>query len=85
VLDLDNTFVDRYNHELVDINRIGSEKTAGHRAHLRTMIEEFVQETGSAWGRHILDNFADMVERFWLVKPKATEIDTLLDTLENAA
>ena len=85
VLDRDNSFVDRYNHELVDIHRIGDEATEAHRAHLREVIEEFVQETGSAWGQHILDNFADMVEKFWLVKPKASEIETLLDTLENAA
>ena len=85
VLDLDNGFVDRYNHELIDIHRVGTEKTEAHRSHLRKMIEAFVAETGSAWGRHILDNFADMLEKFWLVKPKASEIDTLLDTLLSAA
>ncbi len=85
VLDLENSFADRYNHELIDIHRIGSEKTAAHREHLRGLIEEFVQETGSAWGQEILDNFADFVEKFWLVKPKATEIETLLDTMERAA
>jgi glutamate synthase (NADPH/NADH) large chain len=44
-----------------------------------------VAETGSAWGQHILDHFADMVGKFWLVKPKASEIDSLLDTLLSAA
>ena len=85
VLDLDNGFVDRYNHELIDIHRVGTEKTEAHRAHLRQMLEAFVAETGSAWGQHILDNFADMVGKFWLVKPKASEIDSLLGTLLSAA
>ena len=41
-------------------------------------IVEFVEETGSAWGQHILDNFADYVGKFWLVKPKAADFDQLL-------
>ncbi len=85
VLDLDNSFVDRYNHELIDIHRIGGEKMDGPRDYLRRQIEEFVTETGSAWGREILDSWADYAEKFWLVKPKASEIETLLDTLERAA
>ncbi|WP_303908648.1 glutamate synthase large subunit [Thiohalomonas denitrificans] len=85
VLDGHNSFVDRYNHELIDIHRIGSEEMEGPREFLQFQIEEFVAETGSAWGREILDNFSDYVEKFWLVKPKASEIATLLDTLEQAA
>jgi len=85
VLDLDNSFVDRYNHELIDIQRISGEVSESLRAHLRETVETFVHETGSAWGQEILDHFSDMVEKFWLVKPKATEIQTLLDTLERAA
>ncbi len=85
VLDLENGFADRYNHELIDIHRLGGERTEAHRVHLRAMIEEFVNETGSPWGRHLLDNFADMIEKFWLVKPKAAEIEDLLDLLERAA
>jgi glutamate synthase (NADPH/NADH) large chain len=85
VLDEENRFVDRYNHELIDIHRIGGSDMEAHREFLKEQIEEFVAETGSAWGQHILDNFADYAERFWLVKPKAAEIETLLDTLERAA
>ena len=85
VLDKDNTFVDRYNHELIDINRIGSEQMEAHRHYLQGKIEEFVQATGSEWGQHILDNFAEMSAKFWLVKPKAASIDGLLETLSNEA
>ncbi|WP_246540132.1 glutamate synthase large subunit [sulfur-oxidizing endosymbiont of Gigantopelta aegis] len=85
VLDQDNQFVDRYNHELIDINRIGNEQMEAHRHYLKGKIAEFVQATGSEWGQYILDNFVDMSGKFWLVKPKAASIDSLLETLSNEA
>ncbi|MCU7819710.1 MAG: glutamate synthase large subunit [gamma proteobacterium symbiont of Lucinoma myriamae] len=85
VLDRDNHFVDRYNHELIDINRINSGEMEAHRHYLKSKIEEFVQATGSEWGQYILDNFADMNGKFWLVKPKAASIESLLDILSNEA
>ncbi len=78
VLDLDRLFVDRYNHELVDIHRIDTGSMEDHQTHLYGVIEEFVQETGSAWGRNILENFEDYAGLFWLVKPKAASLDNLL-------
>ncbi|HEY7773132.1 MAG TPA: glutamate synthase large subunit [Marinagarivorans sp.] len=81
VLDEDNTFVDRYNHELVDIVRVNTESLEDHRNHLRSVINEFVTETQSAWGQHILNSFDHMVTRFWLVKPKAASLQSLLTSL----
>ncbi len=78
VLDLDRNFVDRYNHELVDILRIDSEVMEGQRTYLYRIIEEYVQETGSAWGAKILNDFEDYAGLFWLVKPKAASLDNLL-------
>ncbi len=78
VLDETRAFPDRYNHELVEIHRISGEAAEAHRHFLRDNIEEFVTETGSAWGQHILDNFADYVGRFWLVKPKAADFNQLI-------
>lgn len=80
VLDEENTFVDRYNSELVEICRITSESLEAYRAHLRGNIEEFVEETGSAWGQHILDNFDDYIGKFWMIKPKAASLSRLLET-----
>jgi glutamate synthase (NADPH) large chain len=78
VLDEANDFVDRYNHELVDIHRINTEALEAHRHHLRTTIEEFVEETESEWGQHLLGNFDDYIGKFWLVKPKAAALSGLL-------
>ncbi|MBD2857977.1 glutamate synthase large subunit [Spongiibacter sp. KMU-158] len=79
VLDEDCRFVDKYNKELVEICRINSEALEAYRSHLRSNIIEFVAETGSAWGQHILDNFDDYVGKFWMVKPKAASLAGLLD------
>jgi len=85
IYDEDNSFVDRYNHELIDINRIGTEATEAYRNHLRSMIDAFVAETGSVRGQAILDNFADAQGKFWLVKPKAADLESLLQDLQRTA
>ncbi|MGD8175936.1 glutamate synthase large subunit [Marinimicrobium sp. ARAG 43.8] len=82
VLDEDNSFVDRYNHELVDIHRVDGESVEAHRNHLRGVIAEFTQETQSEWGQHLLDNFDDYVGKFWLVKPKAASLSSLLNDMK---
>ena len=78
VLDTDRKFVDRYNMELIDIQRVTSEALESHRGFLIATIEDHVRETGSAWAQHILDNFSDFASKFWLVKPKASSLQSLL-------
>lgn len=78
VMDLNNTFVDKYNHELVEIQRISSEDMESYRNHLRGVIREHISETASEWAEHILENFDDYIGRFWLVKPKAANLRSLL-------
>ncbi len=78
VLDMDNTFVDKYNHELVEIQRISREEMEAYRNHLRSVIREHISETGSTWAEHILEDFDDYIGRFWLVKPKAASLSSLL-------
>jgi glutamate synthase (NADPH/NADH) large chain len=78
VLDLDKDFVDKYNHELIEVHRLRNEFMEEYRNHLRSVIEEYVAETGSVWGQHILDNFMDYLRKFWLVKPLAANMKNLL-------
>jgi glutamate synthase (NADPH/NADH) large chain len=85
VLDESRNFVDKYNHELVDIHRVYTESMAAHSDYLRSLIEEFVVETGSARGQDMLDNFADYIQNFWLVVPKAADVKSLLDSLSSQA
>ncbi|MES2918036.1 MAG: glutamate synthase large subunit [Pseudomonadota bacterium] len=80
VLDLDNDFFDRVNHELIDLHRISTESMEVHRHHLREVLGEYVDETGSAWGGEILEKFDEYLRKFWLVKPKAANIKELLNS-----
>lgn len=81
VLDLDRHFFDRYNYELVEVHRIDTESMEQYKSYLYTIIEEYVAETGSEWGKTILDDMYDFVGKFWLVKPKAANLDQLLSSI----
>ena len=85
VLDLDRDFFDRINKELIDIHRIVDESMESHRVYLESAIFEFVAETGSEWGQYILENFNHFKRKIWMVKPKAAEFDSLLETLQRNA
>jgi len=85
VLDLERDFVDRYNHELGDIVRVAPEGMESHLQHLRTLIGRHVAETGSVWGEQILNDFRSFMGKFWLVKPKAASVDSLIESLRRAA
>jgi glutamate synthase (NADPH/NADH) large chain len=85
VLDLERNFVDRYNHELIDISRIHAESMQSHLQHLQGLIEAHVAATHSPWGEEILNDFRTYIGKFWVVKPKAASIDSLIDNLRRAA
>jgi glutamate synthase (NADPH/NADH) large chain len=85
VLDMERDFVDRYNHELIDIHRVSPEGMGIHVQHLRGLIEQHVDATDSAWGAQLLNDFRSYIGRFWVVKPKAAAIDSLLENLRRAA
>ncbi|AOU96760.1 glutamate synthase large subunit [Acidihalobacter yilgarnensis] len=85
VLDLDNQFVDRCNHELIDLHRLDPEHMEAPRAYLRGLLEEYQAETNSAWASELLANFRRYLPRFWLVKPRASDLAGLISTLSEAA
>jgi glutamate synthase (NADPH/NADH) large chain len=85
VLDLDRDFVDRYNHELIDILRLSPEGMEHHLQHLQRLVRRHVFETESAWGRTLLTEYRDFLGKFWLVKPKAASLESLIESLVRAA
>jgi glutamate synthase (NADPH/NADH) large chain len=85
VLDMERDFVDRYNHELIDIHRVSPEGMGTHVQHLRGLIEQHVAATGSVWGATLLNDFRSYIGKFWVVKPKAAAIGSLLENLRRAA
>ena len=85
VLDIDRDFVDRYNHELIDIHRVSPESMEAHLHHLRSLIMAHIEATGSEWGEMILEDYRTFLPKFWLVKPKAAELGSLIESLRQAA
>jgi glutamate synthase (NADPH/NADH) large chain len=85
VLDLERNFVDRYNHELIDISRIHPEAMQSHVQHLEGLLGRHTEETGSEWGQEILADLRTFLPKFWVVKPKAASVDSLIENLRRAA
>jgi glutamate synthase (NADPH/NADH) large chain len=85
VLDLERNFVDRYNHELIDISRIHPQAMQSHVQHLESLLGRHVAETESLWAAEIANDLRTFLPKFWVVKPKAASIDSLIDSLRRAA
>jgi glutamate synthase (NADPH) large chain len=85
VLDLERDFVDHCNLELIDLLRMSPEGVESHLQHLRSLLRAQVQETGSVWAAQLLEEFRDVLGKFWLVKPKAASLESLIDVLRQAA
>jgi glutamate synthase (NADPH/NADH) large chain len=77
VYDQNKSFDKKYNAELIDIQRIN--RGSSHVQQLRRIIEEFVEETHSVWGQYLLANFEHTIKQFWLVKPKTSSVEQLLE------
>ncbi len=76
VLDEDGEFRKRVNPELVEVLNV--DELAIHEEHLRGLITEHVQHTGSSRGEEILANWPLWSARFALVKPKSSDVKALL-------
>lgn len=76
VLDEDGEFRKRVNPELVEV--LSVDDLAIHEEHLRGLITEHVQHTGSSRGEEILANWPVWSSKFALVKPKSSDVKALL-------
>ncbi|MFE8115642.1 glutamate synthase large subunit [Brenneria goodwinii] len=76
VLDEDGEFRKRVNPELVEV--LDVEQLAIHEEHLRGLITEHVQHTGSQRAEEILANWPAWASKFALVKPKSSDVKALL-------
>lgn len=76
VLDESGDFRKRVNPELVEV--LSVDALAIHEEHLRGLITEHVQHTGSQRGEEILANWSTFATKFALVKPKSSDVKALL-------
>ncbi|RQW62987.1 glutamate synthase large subunit [Vibrio viridaestus] len=76
VLDENDDFQGRVNNESVEA--ISLEDLYIHQEHLRGLIAEHLEETGSVHAENILANFDHWIPKFYLIKPQAADLQTLL-------
>ncbi len=76
VLDANDDFQGRVNNESVEALSLSSLNI--HQEHLRGLIAEHLELTGSVHAEDILANFDEWIPKFFLVKPKAADLNTLL-------
>ncbi|PSJ43821.1 glutamate synthase large subunit [Zobellella endophytica] len=76
VLDEDDDFHLKTNHELVEL--LGLDELVIHQEHLRGIITQHLQETGSDRAQEILADFNQFLPKFKLVKPKSSDVKSLL-------
>jgi len=53
--------------------------------HLESLLARHVEHTGSSWGEEIMADLRTFLPKFWVVKPKAASIDSLIESLRRAA
>ena len=85
ILDQNNNFNDYCNHSLVEIQRIDSGEMEQQQRYLRMLLNEHIEKTNSVWGQTILNDLPTYLPLFYLVKPKAVELDILIKNLHKAA
>ncbi|MCJ2375898.1 glutamate synthase large subunit [Vibrio sp. ZSDZ34] len=76
VLDENDDFTGRVNNESVEA--LSLSELYIHQEHLRGMIDKHLEMTGSVHAENILANFDEWIPKFYLVKPKAADLNTLL-------
>ncbi len=76
VLDANQDFKGRVNLESVEV--IALSELYIHQEHLRGLISEHLDATHSAHAEQILANFDQWIPAFYLVKPQASDLKTLL-------
>ncbi len=76
VLDEEGEFRKRVNPELIEVLNV--DQFAIHQEHLRGLITEHVQHTGSSRGEEILANWSVFSDKFALVKPRSSDVKALL-------
>jgi glutamate synthase (NADPH/NADH) large chain len=76
VIDERNDFEKRINPELVEI--VSLDELSAHQEHLRGLIAEHLEVTGSARAEQILAEFELYVSQFKLIKPKSSDVKSLL-------
>lgn len=83
LVDDGNDLENRVNKELVEILEITDKIILSE--HLRGLIDQHYEETGSEYALKILTNFNDYMDKFRLIKPKTSDVKNLLGHISRSS
>ena len=85
VYDEDNTFAKKINTESVEIAKLSEITFTEHQKYLLKLLKEYYKDTGSYVAKSIIENFKEEINKFIIIKPKASDFKILLMILNKAA
>ena len=85
VYDKDNTFAKKINTESVEIAKLSEAMFTEHQKYLLKSLKEYYKDTGSYIAKSIILNFKEEINKFVIIKPKASDFKSLLVILTKAA
>ena len=85
VYDKDNTFAKKINTESVEIAKLSEAIFTEHKKYLLKLLKEYCRDTGSHVAKSIILNFKKEIDKFIIIKPKASDFKSLLVILTKAA
>ena len=85
VYDEDNTFAKKINTESVEIAKLSEAMFIEHQKYLLKSLKEYYKDTGSYIAKSIILNFKEEINKFVIIKPRASDFKSLLVILTKAA
>jgi len=85
VYDEDNTFAKKINTESVEIAKLSEAMFTEHQKYLLKSLKEYYKDTGSYIAKSIILNFKEEINKFVIIKPRASDFKSLLVILTKAA
>ena len=80
-----NTFAKKINTESVEIAKLSEAMFTEHKKYLLKLLKEYYKDTGSYVAKSIILNFKKEINKFIIIKPKASDFKSLLAILNKAA
>lgn len=79
VYDLEGSFYEKVNPELVEALRIDNDEWDTEMFELKALLKDYAEKTGSKRATYILENFRAEVRKFWMVAPRGAKPTIVAD------
>jgi len=70
IYDIEGTFYNNVNHELVEVLRVNTDEWDTEMFELKALLKDYLEKTGSKKAEYILERFRLEIDKFWMVLPR---------------